>query len=184
MTNKKRGRAKRPDRKAVDSAGAPATASPPAPAGSGPISALPALPLTDIPPAARNELGRWIRGQSGNLKGKPKGLRSFVTRERLALEAALRSYISDEANLQKLLDGIDRMFSIMATGGDKEAIGAFKVLSDKLLTAPKDAGDVGDGPQQLTVVITQARGGDAPAVQVVQDAEFHEITQDEEQENG
>jgi hypothetical protein len=188
--NKKRGRATRPDKKAVDPAGVPpATASPPAPAGSDPtmtqsgVTSLPAPLFGDIPPSARNELGRWIRGQSGNVKGRPKGLRNYVTRERLALEAALRSYISDENNLQKLLGGIDRMFDIMARGGDKEAIGAFKVLADKLLTAPKESGDSDDGPRTLTVVIAQARGGDSPPVQIIHEGEFTEV-QDEEDGTG
>lgn len=99
----------------------------------------------------------------------------------MALEAALRSYISQDDNLDKVLAALDRLFVIAQNGGDKEAIAAAKVLFDKLLTAPKDSGDSGDGPQQLTVVITQAQGGDEPAVRVIdaQDVEFDDVEEDD-----
>jgi hypothetical protein len=139
--------------------------------------------LNAAPPADRNQLGQWVRGQSGNPKGKARGLKNFVTLERLALEAGLRSYLASDSNIDKLLKGFDRLFGIIEQGGDKEAIAAFKILADKLMTAPKETNEESQGPQQLTVVITQARGGDEPAMRVIdpQDAEFEEVhTEDEE----
>lgn len=165
MSKKKRGAAKAPDTNAVVPAG-DAPPSPPAPAGTDPLT----------PPRGRDSLGRWVRGQSGNPHGKPKGLRNYVTRERLALEAALRAYISNEDNLPKVLDGIDRMFDIIANGEDKQAVAAFKALYDKLLTAPKDASDTSDGPNQLVVVIKDAVvGSNLPAARTIDDAEYEEI---------
>lgn len=154
------------DKNAVVPAGVAPHQSPPAPAGADP----------SVPPRRRDELGRWVRGQSGNPAGKPKGLRNYVTRERLALEAALRSYISNEDNLPKVLDGIDRMFDIIANGDDKQAVAAFKTLYDKLLTAPKDAAEQSDGPNKLVVVLKDAAvGSNQPAAMVIEDAEYEEI---------
>lgn len=133
-----------------------------------PPSSLPAVGVGDHPPANRDELGRWVKGQSGNAQGKPKGLKNYITRERMAMEAALRSYMSGEGRMERVLDSIDRMFAIMESGEDKTAVAAFKALiGDKLLTSPKDVDTAGDGPANLTVIISRADGGDAPPVRVI-----------------
>lgn len=157
VTKKKRGSAKLPDTTVGESAGE-APPSPPAPAGSAPST----------PPTERNQLGRWVKGQSGNPAGKPKGLKSFITKERMAMEAALRSYISGDKGMNAVLDGIDRVFDIMKNGEDREAIAAFKLISDKLLTSPKDSDQGGHETPQLQVIITRAQGGDDQPVQVIE----------------
>lgn len=123
-----------------------------------------AVAMTDPPPASlaedtsteivRDEEGKWVKGQSGNPAGRIKGARNHLTIERLALEGALRSYIANPGNLGKLKQSIDRILDIAIEGEDKQAVAAFKVLADKVLTAPKDSAEADQqAPSNVTLRI-------------------------------
>lgn len=94
------------------------------------------------------------------------------------MEAALRSYLSGEGQIDRLFTAFDRLLDIAEAGEDKEALSAIKILADKLMTAPKDDASRGpEGPQQINVIITEARGGKEPAVQTIDavEAEYQEV---------
>ena len=72
-------------------------------------------------PVVRDDKGRFIPGQSGNPEGKAKGLKNYITHERLMLESALRDYVGQPEQAQKLLDGISRVLDIAIIGDDIDA---------------------------------------------------------------
>ena len=124
----------------------------------------------------RDDKGRFIPGQSGNPEGKAKGLRNYITHERLMLESALRDYVGHPTQAQKLLDGINRVLGIALTGDDKDAISAMKLLLDRVMpaTPAKEAEDAEKTDRKLEIIIRTNPGAKVP-VQAVIDGEFTEI---------
>jgi hypothetical protein len=124
----------------------------------------------------RDDKGRFLPGQSGNPAGKQKGLRNYITHERLMLEAGLRDYIADPAQAKKLLTGIDRVLDIAVAGEDKDAISAMKLLLDRVMPAmpPKEAEEAEKTDRRLTIQIITNPDAKVP-VQAVIDGEFTEI---------
>lgn len=125
--------------------GAPASGAPPALSPAGAPAAL--LPVP------RTAAGQFPVGVSGNPNGKPKGLRNFITRERLALESVLRSYLNDEVRQEKVKKALDRLFTIAETGEDKEAINAIKIVLDKVMVSPRQEEEGNEGNKQVTIII-------------------------------
>lgn len=105
--------------------------------------------------AVRDEKGRFVPGQSGNPAGKSKGVRNYITHERLMLEAALRDYVADPDQSKKLLLGIDRVLNIAVGGDDKDAISAMKLLLDRVMPAmpPKEQEDAEKRQTRLEIII-------------------------------
>jgi len=103
----------------------------------------------------RDEKGRFLPGQSGNPAGKAKGLKNYITHERLMLEAALRDYVGDPKQSKKLVKGIDRVLQIAITGEDAQAISAMKLLLDRVMPAmpPKVEEEADKLDKRLTIVI-------------------------------
>jgi len=125
----------------------------------------------------RDHKGRFLPGQSGNPAGKQKGLRNYITHERLMLESALRDYIADASQAQKLLEGIDRVLKIAVEGDDKDAISAMKLLLDRVMPAmpPKEAEEAEKTDRRLQIIIQTNPNATVP-VQAVIDGKFEEIT--------
>ena len=124
----------------------------------------------------RDDKGRFVPGQSGNPAGKAKGLRNYVTHERLMLEAALRDYVGQPEQAQKLLDGINRILTIATAGDDKDAISAMKLLLDRVMPAmpPKLEEETERTDRRLEIIIRTNPNAKVP-VQAVIDGDFTEI---------
>jgi hypothetical protein len=120
----------------------------------------------------RDEKGRFVPGQSGNPAGKAKGVRNYITQERLMLEAALRDYVADPKQSQQLLLGIDRVLSIAVKGDDKDAISAMKLLLDRVMPAmpPKMEEEAEKTDRRLQIIIQTNPQATVP-VQTVIDGE-------------
>lgn len=94
------------------------------------------------PPVPRNKHGQFVKGVSGNPAGLPKGTKQRLTVLRENTELALRDYLADPAQQVKAMRAIDRIMDIAENSPDeKAAVGAFKVLFDRLLPNVKQADD-------------------------------------------
>ena len=124
----------------------------------------------------RDDKGRYLPGQTGNPAGKAKGLRNYITHERLMLEAALRDYIADPSQAEKLLEGINRILTIAVSGDDKDAISAMKLLLDRVMPAmpPKLEEEAQSTDKRLQIIIQTNPNATVP-VQAVIDGEFTKI---------
>lgn len=124
----------------------------------------------------RDDKGRFVPGQSGNPEGKAKGLRNYITHERLMLESALRDYVGQPDQAKMLLDGINRVLTIAIEGADKDAISAMKLLLDRVMPAipPKMEDEADKTDRRLEIIIKTNPDAKVP-VQAVIDGEFTEI---------
>jgi hypothetical protein len=131
--------------------------------------------MSDLP-VVRDGKGRFVPGQSGNPEGKAKGLKNYITHERLMLESALRDYVGQPEQAQKLLDGIGRVLDIATLGDDKDAISAMKLLLDRVMPAMpiKEAEEADKTDRKLEIIIRTNPNAKVP-VQAVIDGEFTEI---------
>ena len=118
----------------------------------------------------RDEKGRFLPGQSGNPAGKAKGLRNYITHERLMMEAALRDYVADPSQCKKLLMGIDRVLDIAVEGEDKDAISAMKLLLDRTMPAmpPKEQEDAVKADRRLNIIIQTNPNATVPVQTVIE----------------
>lgn len=125
---------------------------------------------------ARDGKGRFLPGQSGNPDGRAKGLRNYITHERLMLEAALRDYIADPSQAKKLLKGIDRVLTIAVEGDDKDAISAMKLLLDRVMPAmpPKLEEEAQRSDRRLQIIIQTNPNATSP-VRAIVEGEFTKI---------
>ena len=123
--------------------------------------------------AVRDDKGRFLPGQSGNPQGKAKGIKNYITHERLMLEAALRDYVGEPDQASKLLQGIDRILELAITGEDKTAISAMKLLLDRVMPAMpiKEAEDAEKTDRRLEIIIKTNPDAKVP-VQAVVDGDF------------
>lgn len=127
----------------------------------------------------RNDKGQFVKGQSGNPAGRRKGLKNYITEERLLLEAALREYAGSDKNKNKLLKAIDRLIDISVNGEDKVAVNALKVLLDKVMPAASSQNeeDGNNGKGALTIVFASADGQAGRPVEILE-GEATEIPQE------
>lgn len=136
----------------------------------------------------RDDKGRFLPGQSGNPAGKQKGLRNYITHERLMLEAALRDYVADPTQSRKLLAGIDRILDIATAtvedeegnvvgfaSQDKDALSAMKLLLDRVMPAMpiNEAEEAHKIDKKLLIVIQTNPNAKVP-VQVIE-GEFQQL---------
>ena len=138
-----------------------------------------AVKMPDKGVAARDEQGRFLQGQSGNPRGKIKGTRNEITLMRLTLEKALREYIAEPDKAQKLLQGIDRVIDIALEGEEKHAIGAMKLLLEKVMPSlpPQLEAEAAQTDKKLTIII-QTNLDAAVPIQII-DGEYHEVDEHE-----
>lgn len=125
----------------------------------------------------RDDKGRFVPGQSGNPDGRTKGLQNYITHERLMLESALRDYVGQPEQADKLLKGINRILDIAATGEDDQfAISAMKLLLDRVMPAmpPKMEAESEQTERKLEIIIRTNPGAKVP-VQAVIDGDFTKI---------
>ena len=103
----------------------------------------------------RDAKGRFVPGQSGNPAGKKKGLKNYITHERLMLEAALRDYVGHPDQAAKLIQGIDRVLTIAIEGEENHALGAMKLLLDRVMPAmpPKEIEEAAKTDRRLEIII-------------------------------
>jgi hypothetical protein len=101
----------------------------------------------------RDEKGKFIKGQSGNPSGRQKGSKNHIVALRENTELALRDYLGSPDNQRKAMDAIDRVFDIATNGSDKQAVGAIKLLMDKILPNAR-SGVEEDAGKQRPVAIT------------------------------
>lgn len=86
-----------------------------------------------------NVPGRWVKGQSGNPNGRPKGKRNELTELQQDLEIAVRKSISSA----KVVKIVEKMVE-MAEQGDVKAA---KLILDKVIpnATPQDDGNGDNG---------------------------------------
>lgn len=121
-------------------------------------------------PTIRDENGRFVKGQSGNPAGKAKGVKNAMTLERLAFERALRQYVAEPENAEKLLRGIDRVLDIAVMGEkDKDTISAMKLLLDRVMPAmpPNVADEAEKADTRLQIVIQTNPDAKVPVKAVI-----------------
>lgn len=143
-----------------------------APAQAGAIASLPAA---DAAPGDRAPTGQFVAGKSGNPAGRAPGSKNFVTKERLALEGALREYMGHPERKAKIIKAIDRLIDLASNEHveDKISVGALKVLLDKVMSSAKQDEDMTakEAPEiRIIIENTTAR----PATAKIIDAEFTE----------
>lgn len=123
----------------------------------------------------RDAGGRFVKGVSGNPLGKAKGVRNEITLMRLTLEKALREYIAEPDNSRKLLEGIDRVIDIALNGEEKHAIGAMKLLLEKVMPSmPPQVEHEAQAANRRLHIIIQTNLDAAVPVQVIE-GEYEEI---------
>ena len=129
----------------------------------------------------RDDKGRFIKGQSGNPAGRAKGLRNYITHERLMLEAALRDYVAEPKQSKKLLNGIDRVLNIALSGEDTQAISAMKLLLDRVMPAmpPKVEEEAEKTDRRLQIIIQTNPNASAPIEVIHGEATLIEEDSDE-----
>lgn len=113
----------------------------------------------------RDDSGRFVKGHSGNPAGKAKGIRNQMTLERLAFEKALRDYVHDPRQAEKLVSGIDRLLGIAQFAEkDSDAISAMKLMLDRVMPnmPPQVAEEASKTDNQLKIVIQTNPNAKAP----------------------
>jgi hypothetical protein len=115
-----------------------------------------------------------LEAQAKGRGGRPRGrvdnrvesTKSSVMKQRLALEAGLREYIAHPNRRKMLRDALDRIMRIAAYGiEDKDAVRAWAVLSDKLMSTAKQEEEAGSQKnQEITIVIENATVKKLPVI--------------------
>jgi hypothetical protein len=132
--------------------------------------------------------GRFVKGVSGNPKGKAKGVRNEITLMRLTLEKALREYIGNPANAEQLLAGIDRIIDIAVNSPDeKQAISAMKLLLEKVMPSmpPQVEQEAQEADKRLQIIIQTNPDAKVPIqviegeYEVIENGEIAERTADD-----
>lgn len=96
----------------------------------------------------RDERGRFPKGVSGNPSGRPKGSKTRIVQQKLALEEAVRAGVP-ASKIQRILE----VMSEAAMNGD---ITAGKYILDKFISNAKVEEDADSGDKGITVVVKNA----------------------------
>ena len=150
---------KRISAKLTDNGGAVETVAPP-----------PSLPadLADAPtylPVPRDEKGRFLKGNREG--GRPKGSTNHLTQMRRDLEMAMRGYLDHPRNRMNAMLAIDRLMNICISGDEKNAVGALKLLLDKLMVSPRPEEEQAAAPTAVTIIVDNKTLDHQPAVEVI-----------------
>lgn len=118
-----------------------------------------------------------IEAQAKGRGGRPRGrvdnriaaTKSSVMKQRLALEAGLRDYIAHPNRRKMLRDALDRIMRIAAYGiEDKDAVRAWAVLSDKLMSTAKQEEEASSNKApEVRIVIENATIKQIPVIEAV-----------------
>jgi hypothetical protein len=111
----------------------------------------------DIKPLAPRTSSRFVKGQSGNPNGRPKGSRNKITLMKLALEGELRTQLKPD------MAEILAVAILKAKSGNEAMI---KLLLDKTLPTTKAAEDEAPTKEKVQIFIDRLPdrdGGKAPA---------------------
>lgn len=125
--------------------------------------------MNDAKEIERSEAGTWVKGQSGNPKGRPKGKKNIITGLKQDLEIALRSNLS-----QKDVEGVVASMLAEALNGN---VGAGKLILDKVMSNAREAEDEKQAGGGLTIRIENATLESLQ--QTVIESTAEEITNDE-----
>lgn len=92
--------------------------------------------------------GTWVKGQSGNPNGRPKGKKSEIAELQQDLEIAVRRSISSD----KVVKIVEKLV-LMAEGGNLQAA---KLILDKIIPNAKPNDDTADTNRGFTIRIENA----------------------------
>ena len=92
--------------------------------------------------------GKWVKGQSGNPAGRPKGKKLEITELQQDLELAVRKNISSD----KVVNIVKKVVE-MAEGGNLQAA---KLILDKVMPNAKPSDDGTDDNRGFTIRIENA----------------------------
>ncbi len=109
--------------------------------------------------------GKFVKGQSGNPAGRPKGRRNKITKLNDKLELAVRQSIKP----QQVSDVLQELY-VMATSGVAGAASAAKTFLEYTLVKPKEQTEQGKGdiaPTIRIVVENHTHGAEKPIEGVV-----------------
>ena len=97
---------------------------------------------------ARDENGRWLKGESGNLNGRPKGRKNVITELKQDLEIALRENLT--------VSDVQDVVAAMLLKALEGNVGAAKLILDKVMSNAREAEDVQDTSGGLKIIIENA----------------------------
>jgi hypothetical protein len=123
-------------------------------------TSLPASQAASAPSEiSRDNLGRFVKGVSGNPKGKPIGSRNRINIIKHAIEEAIIRDVAEEATL------IIEQALMQAKAGDPDMIKFVlgELLKDVRKGAPDEDEDLLRGGKRVTVNITQYFGDEGGA---------------------
>jgi len=118
-------------------------------------------------PAPRSDKGQFLPGQSGNPKGREKGSKNYLVEVRRNTEIALRDYFASPEKQQLAQKAIDRLFMICLTGDEKNAVGALKLLMDKLMVSPRAEEADAQVPTTVNIIIDNKTSEHQAPVEVI-----------------
>lgn len=138
---------------------------------------VPPVSPADGQALTRDIAGKFVKGVKTG--GRKKGSKNRITKERQALEAALRQYMNKKPNRHKIQRVIDRLINMALSSEDeKVAIMAIKVLTDKVLAQAKQVDDLGSQTAPIVTVIidnqTKEKDVTPPRVIIDQQENPHE----------
>lgn len=99
----------------------------------------------------RDADGRFMKGESGNPNGRPKGKKNEITELKQSMEIALRKHVS----VDKIKGIIDAMVLEALDG----SVGAAKLILDKVLSNARDSEDVQDHSGGIKIIIENLTAG-------------------------
>lgn len=124
--------------------------------------------MTKAGQLVRNSKGQFVKGNSGNPKGRPEGSKNVITLQKLALEEAFRDSLSDE--MAEVLALIVKQ-ALSGHGASQKLIWDANV-SKQMISDDKSAGV----KQEIRVRTMNINRGD------VVDGDFTEVVKEEDNE--
>lgn len=100
----------------------------------------------------RSPSGKFVKGVSGNPKGRPKGAKNRITQLKEEAELALREAVDPET--------IKSIFASMAAEAMNGNVQAAKLILDKFVTNAKTESDIGEDNNEIVVRIRNLTGHD------------------------
>ncbi len=120
---------------------------------------------TYITAPKRDVKGRFLVGNTEG--GRPHGSTNHLTRMRKDMELAMRGYLDHPRNRMRAMLAIDRLMDICIDGDEKNAVGALKLLLDKLMVSPRPEEEQQSGPTSVTVIIENKTEAHQAPVEVI-----------------